>query len=799
MITTDSLPPSSGGHLVSSPNIGDSEKSDKLLQSQWLLDKCSDSLIITDLEGMVTSWNQSAEEIFGYSSKDIIGQPITTIIKVIENIPVASIPLDARQSTIMNKRVEGTRKDGTVLWLLVTTKLLLNGKDEPIGIVHRAKDITKLRDIEAELLQSESKYRLLTENVSDVIWTLDLTGHFTYVSPSIFQLRGYTPSEVLQQSITDALTPNSAQKVLKSFQHYWETGVIPTENFEVEQRCKDGTTVWTEVTVTILKDKAGHPESVLGIARNITGRKKADEQIRKNQENNRFIIELFTNALSYTKKELYDYFLAQAVKLSGSKIGFFHLVSEDQQTINLTTWDNDTLKNCNAVYDTHYPIAKAGNWVDCVNLKEPVIYNDFPKSPNQKGLPDGHVPLKRFMSIPIIEDGKVRIIFGVGNKIEPYEPSDAVQIQLVASELYKILKHRQLEDDLRQSEEKYRILVENAADAIMLSDLKGNSIYRNPTYFRQLGLKEGESETFARVHPDDLNLLREKRIELLKNGASTSEYRVLHHEGHWVYRYARSTLIYDQNKDPSSVLSVIRDITQQKEAESKLNDNQAKIQEINEKLRVVGSLTRHDVSNKLSVISNYSYLLRKKYADKPDIVDALNKMEQSVRESAKIFAFAKMYEEIGAKELVYVNVETALNEARALFSGQLPNIINTCQGLRVLADSFLRQLFYNFIDNSLKHGQKTTTIKVTHTIENDTLRLIYEDDGIGISQENKLKLFQQGFSTGASTGFGLFLTKRMIDVYGWTITEAGENGAGVKFIITIPKLNRKSQLNYTLR
>ena len=66
-------------------------------------------------------------------------------------------------------------------------------------------------------------------------------------------------------------------------------------------------------------------------------------------------------------------------------------------------------------------------------------------------------------------------------------------------------------------------------------------------------------------------------------------------------------------------------------------------------------------------------------------------------------------------------------------------------------------------------------------------KIIYEDDGVGISEENKPKLFTEGFSTGGSTGFGLFLIKKMMDVYGWTITEEGEPGKGVRFVITIPK------------
>ena len=254
------------------------------------------------------------------------------------------------------------------------------------------------------------------------------------------------------------------------------------------------------------------------------------------------------------------------------------------------------------------------------------------------------------------------------------------------------------------------------------------------------------------------------------------------------------------------MVGIFRDITAQKQnqkdltlALESLSFNMEKTQALNEKLRVVGGLTRHDVRNKLSAVTGYAYILKKKHANEADVVDGLVKMEQAVKDSMKIFDFAKMYEQIGSEELTYVNVEEKLKEASALFSGPIPTIINKCQGLEVLADSFLRQLFYNFIDNTRKYGKKTTTIRVYfEKTDQDCLKLIYEDDGVGISQENKLKLFSEGFSTGGSTGFGLFLVKKMIDVYGWTITEEGEHGKGAKFTITIPKLSKSGKENYQI-
>ncbi|MGE5575017.1 MAG: GAF domain-containing protein [Ignavibacteria bacterium] len=177
-----------------------------------------------------------------------------------------------------------------------------------------------------------------------------------------------------------------------------------------------------------------------------------------------FLLELYRKALSLKEKELYEFFLDRAVNITRSKIGFFHFVGGDQKTIILTSWNKEALKNCTANYDTHYPIEQAGNWADCVRLKQPVAYNDFEKSPNQKGLPSGHVPIKRLLTIPLLEEDNVYAIFGVGNKEGLYTEVDSVQLNLIGYELNKIMRQRLAEAQIRESREKYHSLFENMID-----------------------------------------------------------------------------------------------------------------------------------------------------------------------------------------------------------------------------------------------------------------------------------------------------------------------------------------------
>ena len=195
------------------------------------------------------------------------------------------------------------------------------------------------------------------------------------------------------------------------------------------------------------------------LRRDITERKKAEERLLRETERTKLLLELYLKAPQFTDKDLYDYVLEKTVYLTESNIGFFHQVADDQKTIILTTWNSEALKNCTANYDIHYSIDHAGNWVDCVRFKRPVIYNDFPNSPNRKGLPEGHTPLKRFMSIPVMDGEKVRFIFGVGNKTEDYDEHDVAQLQLVANEMHKIIMRRRAEEELRKYREHLEELI----------------------------------------------------------------------------------------------------------------------------------------------------------------------------------------------------------------------------------------------------------------------------------------------------------------------------------------------------
>jgi PAS domain S-box-containing protein len=171
------------------------------------------------------------------------------------------------------------RKDGSWHWILARGKLVeWDAEGQPVRLIGTHTDIHGRKVAEEQLRQSEERYRMLAENMRDVVWTLDTNEQFTYVSPSVYQLRGYTPEEVIQQSLDRALTPASLEIVRKSMQQPQSASL---GRVELEQPCKDGSTVWTESIIVALRDTDSHITGWLGVSRDISDRRRAEIRMRQ--------------------------------------------------------------------------------------------------------------------------------------------------------------------------------------------------------------------------------------------------------------------------------------------------------------------------------------------------------------------------------------------------------------------------------------------------------------------------------------------------------------------------------------
>lgn len=332
-------------------------------------------------------------------------------------------------------------------------------------------EIQERKVVETTLRENERKTRAMLDQTFQFIGLMTTDGALIEVNRTALEFAGISASDVLNKPFWK--TPwwkhsEELQDVLRSAVKKAALGDFI--RFEATHPAADGTLHYVDFSIKPVPDDTGAVSFLIPEGRDISDRKKVEERLRKEAERGDLLLELYDKAPLLTDKQLYDYALEQAIRLTDSTIGFLHLISDDQESVILTTWNNEALKSCTASSDTHYPLNEAGCWVDCVRLGRPVIYNDFDAYPNRKGLPEGHSPVLRFMSIPVMEDGKVKIIFGVGNKVDEYDDHDVVHIQLVANELQKIIRQHHAEEELKNHRDHLEKLVK--ARTVELAEAK---------------------------------------------------------------------------------------------------------------------------------------------------------------------------------------------------------------------------------------------------------------------------------------------------------------------------------------
>ncbi len=249
-----------------------------------LIKNSSDSIVILNEDGIQTYVSDAVERHLGFKPHEVTNIPV--IEKMIHPDDIEKTL--AAFNEILEKGEGGVQyrhkhKNGSWVHLEAWGTNQLKNPDIS-GVVVNVRNITEWKKAEEALKKSEERYRLIEENITDVIWTMDMDFCNTYTTPSIYQQRGYTVEEVKDQPLDKRISPDSLEKVLHLFNEKislikegdskgWNPVV-----FEIEQPCKDGSVIWTNNTVKILPGPDNQPSGFLGTSRDITDRKKAEDE-----------------------------------------------------------------------------------------------------------------------------------------------------------------------------------------------------------------------------------------------------------------------------------------------------------------------------------------------------------------------------------------------------------------------------------------------------------------------------------------------------------------------------------------
>jgi len=319
----------------------------------------------------------------------------------------------------------------------------------------------------------------------------------------------------------------------------------------------------------------------------------------------------------------------------------------------------------------------------------------------------------------------------------------------------------------------YKSLVELAPDGIITFNLMGFITSANSAYYRLTGFNEKEiiGKHFTKIGAARIRDLP-KYIEIFASlvrgeHPASIEFPFLRKDGS--QGWGESHFAPIKIKGKREVIAIARDITNRRNAD--------------EKLKVVGKLARHDVRNKMAIIGGYVSLLKMRPQEEQTVKESIREINNAVDQMAMILDFAADYERLGSEDKKQIDVALSFDSACSMFDLREVLVENHCMGLVISADSLLSRIFYNFIDNSLRHGGNVRQIRL-YSQSSETLRIVYEDDGVGIPRNKKRKLFASNIEEGGI--HGLTLISRIVESYGWKILEEGKPGEGVSFVLEAP-------------
>ncbi|HNH36389.1 MAG TPA: PAS domain S-box protein, partial [Rhodocyclaceae bacterium] len=442
-----------------------------------LFETAGDALLILD-GGRFIDCNGKALEVYGCSRGELVGATPDLL-----SPPRQPDGRDSRAAAMayIEAAMGGepqhfewrhARLDGREFDAEVTLNALRTDGARPL-LQASVRDVSERKRTELALREREEIMSAIVGQAGDAIELVDGDSlRFVEFNDAACQMLGHTRYEYQRLTVMDIQPMDEA--AIRALVEGAEIG--RTVHFETTHRHGDGH--WLDVQVSLRIILLRGRRHVVSVWSDITERKRAAEELERHRHHLEDIVagrtadleaanrrlqvsdmrlkamfEMSQSAGELEERDLLQRGIEEAVRLTASEIGYLHFVNEDQQTIELYTWSEGTLKYCTAAYASHYPVPQAGVWADSLRTRAPVMHNDYQHLEGRHGYPEGHAHLVRHLGVPILEGGKVRVLFGVGNKPGDYDESDAHQLRLIGEDLWRIVMRGRAEKALAAAKE----------------------------------------------------------------------------------------------------------------------------------------------------------------------------------------------------------------------------------------------------------------------------------------------------------------------------------------------------------
>ena len=522
---------------------------DALRQSEEKLrltfESIKEGITIADLEGRIIMTNEAGLRMSGYKRKEeLIGRSgLEFILETDRSSAIADLLKQLKNEvgstlsyyTIVDKY--GIKYDAEV-----SASVMPDIHGTPAGFIVVVRDITERKRAIEELRKSEERYRLVTENVSDVIWIMDMNANYVYISPSIESMSGYTPEELMKVPAQKFVTPKSAAVVLKVLSEELALEIAGksephrVSTLELEAQKKDGSSLWLEVKITLMRDQENKFIGLLGVSRDVSERKLAEKRLRDSEEKYKELVEQEKDVIFSVDASGHFTSINSAALSWGFKPE--QLIGRHFSEFILPEW-HDVLPSA----------------LDQILTADEITAELVVSDSKGKGHPI------EFSATVIREGSEYRGVRGI---------------------VRDITERKQIEEALRDSEEKLRLTFESINEGIILTDLEGHILDINEAGFRMSGydlksqvigldgLQFFEEKARPSVLEQLAKLLKEGRIPIMS-------YKIVSRTGQVYDSEASAVLLRDNTGNPAGLIVVIRDVSERRRMEEALRDSEEKL------------------------------------------------------------------------------------------------------------------------------------------------------------------------------------------------------------------------------